>query len=98
TQTATALANGSPSLGLFTDGTTPFTNSITTAGSQTVGFAGRITVNPALLGDPAKLTLFDTNTATGDPIRPNFIYNQLTGANFAFSQDSGLGNAGSPFT
>jgi flagellar hook-associated protein 1 FlgK len=98
TQTATALANGSPAFGMFTDGTVPFTNATTASGSETVGFAGRIAVNPALLGAPGKLTLYDTNTATGDPTRPNFIYNQLTGASFAFSAESGLGDAGSPFT
>lgn len=98
TQTATALANGSPAVSLFTDGVSPFSNAISGAGSQTIGFAGRIAVNPSLLGDPTKLTLYDTNTSTGDPTRPNFIYNQLTNASFAFSADSGLGNAGSPFT
>jgi flagellar hook-associated protein 1 FlgK len=98
TQTATALANGSPAIGLFMDGTVPFTDAIGAAGSQTTGFAGRIAVNPALLGDPTKLTLYDTNTATGDPTRPNFIFDQLTSASFAFSADSGLGNVGAPFT
>lgn len=98
TQTATALADGNPAIGMFTDGTSPFTNAISSAGSETLGFAGRIAVNPALLGDPSKLTLYDTNTAVGDPTRPNFIYNQLTGASFAFSADSGFGNAAAPFT
>jgi flagellar hook-associated protein 1 FlgK len=98
TRTATALANGSPAIALFTDGTLPFSNAVNAVGSQTIGFAGRIAVNPGLTGDPSKLTLYDTNTAAGDPTRPNFIYNQLTGQSFAFSADSGLSNAGSPFT
>ena len=63
----------------------PFTDAITANGAQTLGFAGRIAVNPALLGDPTKLTLFGPTTANGDPTRPNFIYNQLTSASFAFS-------------
>ena len=50
-----------------------------------IGFAGRIAVNPALLGDPSKLTLYGPSTAIGDPTRPNFIYDQLTSASFAFS-------------
>jgi flagellar hook-associated protein 1 FlgK len=98
TQTATTLANGSPSVALFNDGTNPFSNAITTNGAQTVGFAGRISVNAALIGDPTKLTLFSSTTANGDPTRPNFIYNQLTGTNFAFLSNTGLGNAGTPFT
>ena len=98
TKTATALANGSPSVGLFTDGSNPFSNAITTNGAQTVGFAGRIAVNAALIGDPTKLTLFSSTTANGDPTRPNFIYNQLTSTNFAFLANTGLGNAATPFT
>ncbi len=62
------------------------------------GFAGRVAVNPALLGDPSKLTLYSSSTSSGDPTRPNFIYQQLTNASFAFSARSGLGSAGSPFT
>src|SRR5262249_19146870 len=98
TQTATSLANGSPAIGLFTDGTTPFTNAFTSAGSETTGFAGRIVVNPAILGDPSKLTLFDTSTAVGDPTRPNFIFNQLTGASFSYSAQTGFGTVTQPFS
>jgi flagellar hook-associated protein 1 FlgK len=71
---------------------------MTANGAQSVGLAGRIAVNPLLLGDPTKLTLYDTSTANGDPTRPNFIYSQLTSAGFAFSGQTGLGNANSPFT
>jgi len=98
TQTATTLANGSPSIALFTDGSNPFSNAITASGVQSVGFAGRIAVNPALIADPSKLTLFSPTTANGDPTRPNFIYNQLIRTNFAFSANTGLGGAATPFT
>ncbi len=98
TQTATTLANGSPSIALFTDGSNPFSNAITASGVQSVGFAGRIAVNPALIADPSKLTLFSPTTANGDPSRPNFIYNQLISTNFAFSANTGLGGAATPFT
>ena len=47
---------------------------------------------------PSKLTLYGPTTANGDPTRPNFIYDQLTSANFAFSAQTGLGNASSPYT
>jgi flagellar hook-associated protein 1 FlgK len=97
TQTATGLASGSVSVGLFTDGTTPFSGAIGAAGSQSVGFAGRNAVNPGLLADPAKLALFGSGTASGDPTRPNFLYQQLNNTSFAFSAETGLGNTGAPF-
>jgi flagellar hook-associated protein 1 FlgK len=96
TRTATALAAGDPAIALFTDGFSPFSGIITGSGSQTRGFAGRIAVNPALLADPSKLVVYDANTASGDPTRPSFIYDQLTEASFLFSGQLGLGTA-SPF-
>jgi flagellar hook-associated protein 1 FlgK len=42
--------------------------------------------------------LFAPGAATGDPTRPNFIYNQLTGAALTFSAQTGLGNAATPFS
>jgi flagellar hook-associated protein 1 len=98
TRTATALANGRVALPLFTDGAGAFSGAISAIGTQTQGFAARIAVNPALLGDPSKLVLYGSGIATGDPTRPNMIYDRLTGADFAFSPDTGLGNAASPYT
>jgi flagellar hook-associated protein 1 FlgK len=98
TRTATALANGRTALPMFTDGGSPYTGAITGAGLQSLGFAGRIAVNPALLGDPSKLTIYGTGVATGDPTRPNLLYDQLTSAAFAFSPLTGLGNAATPYT
>ena len=98
TQTATALANGRVALPLFTDGAGAYTGAISSTGSQSIGFAARIAVNPELLGDPSKLVLYGTGAAVGDPTRPNMIYNQLTGSTFAFSPDTGLGNAATPYT
>jgi flagellar hook-associated protein 1 FlgK len=98
TKTATALASGRVALPLFTDGAAPFTGAIGATSPQSLGFAGRIAINPVLLGDPAKLTLYGPSTANGDPTRANFIYQQITQAAFAFSARSGLGSAGSPFT
>ena len=98
TRTSTALADGDPALSLFTDGAGAFTGSISSLGSQTTGFAARIAVNPALLGDPSKLTIFGAGTAVGDPTRPNQIYDSLTKASFAFSAKTGLGNATTPYT
>jgi flagellar hook-associated protein 1 FlgK len=98
TTTATALASGRAPIALFTDGSAPFTGAIGAIISQSLGFAGRIAVNPALLGDPSKLTLYGPGTGSGDPTRPDFIYQQLINASFAFSARSGLGSASSPFT
>jgi flagellar hook-associated protein 1 FlgK len=97
TQTATALAGGDAAIALFTDGFSAFTDFISATGSQIRGFAGRIAVNPALLVDPSRLVLYDTNTAVGDATRPNYIYDQLTRASFFFSPPLGLGATG-PFS
>ena len=52
TTTASSLTSGSPQLPLFTDGNSLYTGAITASGSQMTGYAGRITVNPALLNNP----------------------------------------------
>jgi flagellar hook-associated protein 1 FlgK len=98
TQTATVLAGGDVSLPMFTDGPSPYTGAISANGSQSAGFAGRISVNSSLVADPAKLVLYDTTTQTGDTTRPNFIYDQLTSATFAFSPDTGMGSTATPYS
>lgn len=97
TRTATALSGGGVAFPFFTDGTTPFSGAISTTGPQSLGFAGRIAVNPALLADPSKLVGFAAGLPAGDPTRPNFMYRQLTEASFAFSAQTGLGAESSPF-
>ncbi len=100
TTTASSLANGSPQLPLFTDGNSLYTGAITAAGSQQTGLAGRIAVNPALLSDPSKFTVYNTSPATqaGDTTRSDFLYSQLTSGNFTYSPQTGLGTATTPFT
>jgi flagellar hook-associated protein 1 FlgK len=99
TTTATALANGSPQLAVFTDGSTAYTGAITTSGPQITGYAGRITVNAALLADPSKFTVYNTSPATnaGDTTRSDFMYNQLTSGTFTYSPQTGLGSATTPY-
>jgi flagellar hook-associated protein 1 FlgK len=99
TTTASALANGSPQLPLFTDGNSLYTGAITATGSQQTGLAGRITVNPALLSDPSKFTVYNTSPATqpGDTTRSDFLYSQLTSGTFTYSPQTGLGTATTPF-
>jgi flagellar hook-associated protein 1 FlgK len=98
TATRTAsLTSGGPELPLFTDAAKPYTGAITQGGSQSVGFAGRISVNLSLLADPSKLVMMDGTTSSGDPTRPNFIYEQLMNASHLFSPDTGIGTAAAPF-
>jgi flagellar hook-associated protein 1 FlgK len=65
-----------------------------------VGLAGRIAVNASLLADPSKVVIYQTSpaTASGDPTRPNFIYDQLNSAAIAFSPQSGIGSVAAPFS
>jgi flagellar hook-associated protein 1 FlgK len=99
TATVSSLAGGSAQLPVFTDGSSLYTGSITGAGSQQTGLAGRITVNAALVADPSKLTVYNTSPPTnaGDTTRPDFLYSQLTSGTFSYSPQTGLGTAATPF-
>jgi flagellar hook-associated protein 1 len=98
TTTATSLAGGSSQLPLFTDGSAPYTGAITSNGSESIGFAGRIAVNPAVVADPTSLVKYSATTAAGDSTRPDFIYQQLTGSSLTFAPNTGIGTAATPFT
>jgi flagellar hook-associated protein 1 len=98
TTTASTLTGGSAQLPLFTDGNSLYTGAITAGGSQFTGFAGRITVNPALVSDPSKLVAYSTSpaTASGDTTRPDFLFNQLTSGTYTYSPQTGLGTVATP--
>lgn len=101
TTTITSLTSGSPQLPLFTDGSTAlYTGAITASGSQMTGLAGRISVNPSLVTDPTKLSVYSTSpvTPTGDTTRSDYLYSQLTNTVFSYSPQTGLGSASQPFT
>jgi len=100
TTTASSLVGGSAQVPLFTDGTSLYTSAFTGAGSQMTGYAGRITVNPALVTNPANFTVYSNSpaTAAGDTTRSDFLYSQLTTASFNYSPQTGLGSTASPFT
>jgi flagellar hook-associated protein 1 FlgK len=98
TSTVTNLAGGNPQFQLFSDGSTPYTGAITSRGSQSLGLAGRIGVNPAVAADPSTLVLFQPGTAAGDSTRPDFILQQLTNASLTFPSNTGIGTAAAPFT
>jgi flagellar hook-associated protein 1 len=100
TTTTSSLTSGNPQLPLFTDGNALYTGAITPSGSQLTGYAGRITVNPALLNNAADLSVYSTSpaTAAGDTTRSDYLFSQLTNATFSFSPKTGLGSAASPFS
>jgi flagellar hook-associated protein 1 FlgK len=98
TRTLTGFNGGGGELPFFTDAGVPFSGAITSIGPQSLGYAGRISVNGALLSDPSRLVTYQTGTPSGDATRPNFIYNQLTSASLPFSPDSGIGAANAPFS
>jgi flagellar hook-associated protein 1 FlgK len=95
TRTVTGLDEGSSALPFFTDATDPYSGFISDS-AQSVGVAGRIAVNPALLGNPSRLVLYGPTTEIGDAQRPNYIYERLTNTAFTFSSNTGLGTAASP--
>ena len=99
TTTVTSLASGNPQLPLFTDGNSLYTGQYTAAGPQMTGLAGRISVNPAVLADPSKLSIYSTSpqTPAGDNTRSDFLFTQLTSATFSYSPSTGLGSAAQPF-
>jgi flagellar hook-associated protein 1 FlgK len=100
TSTISSLTSGNPQLPLFTDAGTTYTGAITGAGSQLTGLAGRITVNKALLANPANLTVFNNSppTPAGDTTRPDFIFSQLTAGSFTYPPQTGLGSPTAPFS
>jgi flagellar hook-associated protein 1 len=100
TTTISSLTSGNVQLPLFTDNGAPYTGAITAGGSQQTGLAGRISVNPALLGDPSRTIVFSTNppTAAGDTSRSDFILSQLSTGTYRYSPQTGMGTTGAPFT
>lgn len=99
TTTASSLTGGGAQLPLFADGGSLYTGAITSAGSQQVGLAGRITVNSALLADPSRLIVYNTNptTPSGDTTRVDFILSQLTTGTYSYSAKTGVGSNATPY-
>jgi flagellar hook-associated protein 1 FlgK len=99
TTTASSLTGGSGALPLFVDGTTPYTGAVTTGGPESVGYAGRIAVNNALIANPSALVAYQgsSQTPVGDATRPNFIYNQLVNASLEYPTSTGIGGTASPY-
>src|SRR4029077_19861022 len=100
TVTTTALTSGNAALPFFLDGAKPYSGALTAFGPQSLGFAGRMTINPALLADPSRLVVYQTSplTAAADPTRPNFLLNRLTNGILDFDPRAGVGTATAPFS
>ena len=100
TTTISSLTSGNVQLPLFTDNGTPYSGAITASGSQQTGFAARIGVNTALLGDPSRAIIYSTSpqTAAGDTSRSDFLLAQLSTASFRYSPQTGIGTTAAPFT
>lgn len=99
TTTVASLTGGGAQLPFFTDGGSLYTGAVNASGSQQTGFAGRITVNPALLADLSRLVVYSTSPATpsGDTTRPDFILSQLTSGTYSYSSQTGVGTSSTPY-
>jgi flagellar hook-associated protein 1 FlgK len=99
TTTVASLTSGNPQLPLFADGNSLYTGQYTAGGPQMTGLAGRISVNPAVVADPSKLSIYSTSppTPAGDNTRSDFLFTQLTSSTFSYSPSTGLGSAAQPF-
>jgi flagellar hook-associated protein 1 FlgK len=100
TKTTSSFTAGVAAMPFFMDGSNLYTGAISDGYGQSVGLAGRIAVNRALLDDPRLLVAYDgiATTPAGDQKRPQFLYDQLTAASIAYSPDTGVGTTASPFT
>jgi flagellar hook-associated protein 1 FlgK len=100
TRTITSLADGGTEIPFFLDGFTPYSGSITNLGNQSVGLAGRISINAALIADPSRLVVYQTSPLTnaGDSTRPNFLLSRLTAGVLNFSPKAGVGTAVAPYS
>lgn len=84
--TATALQNGEAALNLFVDASNAdFTNSLD-GKTQKLGFAGRISINSAVLIDNTLLVKATPTSSLGDPARVDYLLDQLQTATFASAQ------------
>lgn len=98
TRTLTTFDSGNAALPFFTDAGIPYSGAITSLGPQSLGFASRISINPALLSDPSRLVMYQPGTESGDATRPNFIYDKMVSASLTYSPGAGIGSQNKPFT
>ncbi|MEQ1771437.1 MAG: flagellar hook-associated protein FlgK [Devosia sp.] len=93
--TATGLQNGALGLNLFVDnGNSDFTNALDGSG-QLRGFAGRISVNNAILTDNTLLVKYSPTSSLGDSGRADYMLDQLQNMQIASGKASGVRLGGS---
>lgn len=101
TVTSTGLADSGTGLPLFVDGNGQaiYSGSLDNP-PQVVGFAGRISVNKAVLADDTSLVVYSTSPQTliGDDTRPNALLARLGDTSRQYSATSGIGSATTPFS
>jgi flagellar hook-associated protein 1 FlgK len=99
TVTQTGLTADTVQMPFFMDGNKVYSGSIDRYGSQLTGFASRISVNSALLADPAKLVVYQAaGTPSGEPARPSFLYDRLTSAYLDYTPATGVGSVATPYS
>ena len=98
TRTLTTFDSGGAALPFFTDAGIPYSGAITSLGPQSLGLAGRISVNSARVSDPSKLGMYQTGVDSGDATRPNFIYDRMMNASLTYSPGAGIGSRNNPFS
>ena len=86
-------------LSLFTDGLGAYTNVPTngTGYQQSLGFAGRIAVNQALVTDPSLLVRYKATAYSGDVARPQALLEAFDGLDRQYKSAGGVGGPGKPF-
>lgn len=99
--TETDLQNGGTALPFFVDGlsaNSTYTGSLD-GGSTKIGYASRITLNPALLDDPSKLVIYKTPAnAVGDASRPKDLIERLSNSIFTFDSATGIGSKNNAYS
>ncbi|MCT8972812.1 flagellar hook-associated protein FlgK [Microbaculum marinisediminis] len=94
--TNTALDGNGLAIPLFVDGGSPYTGRLEGM-PQRIGFAGRISVNAALLADNTKLVQYGAGIEIGDPARPLDMLRRLTQMQITFPAETKVAGS-TPYT
>lgn len=90
----TGTQDGVGALNLFVDTRdAAFTNSLDGNG-QKRGFAGRISINTALISDPNQIVQFASGVSLGDATRPQFLLENLKSMEFVSDKMTALSDGG----
>lgn len=96
--TSTGLSGTGTGLPLFVDGNgqAVYSGSLDHP-AQMVGFAGRITVNSAIIADDTSLVIYGAGVQIGDDTRPQALLARLSDSSRIYSAQSGIGSTTTPF-